>query len=415
LVLSQILPNLPRPKIVVFAAVSVRIFLSLIRIQAGLEMTNKNKNWLLIFAVFGISLLIAGCSHPNLKPLTSDTTLQSLEKDENDVWKAADYIEQNKGKTSADFNGQELAETYLQDVVHRLTADFNNAEIRIRVYVILDTSPNAFVLPNGAVFVTTGMIAALENEAQLAFILSHEFQHFKCRHHIEESRTSFTDIFVESMNTPFYSGETYYDDEDDDDGIDYSDKNLDVLFTSIAVNMAVDSILGGNSEDYNNNSNDINNSCYEENKLYARSQVLWARCLNSWFSKKHEKEADKAALADVIKAGYEPNQSLRAYKLLKRYYSKAGYWSQTEFFSHHAYKERITTCKKLLAGKGNNQSTHELNTGAYYTMLSTVIYENARLNNIYGRKDIAMENIRKCITPDPNYYSPSPDKKSVQN
>ncbi len=47
----------------------------------------------------------------------------------------------------------------------------------IQFLIIEDPEINAFALSDGRVFVTTGLLAAVENEAQLAFILSHETAH----------------------------------------------------------------------------------------------------------------------------------------------------------------------------------------------------------------------------------------------
>jgi predicted Zn-dependent protease len=50
-------------------------------------------------------------------------------------------------------------------------------------FVVLDSpTPNAFSAPGGYVFITTGMIAAVDNEAQLAAILGHEIGHVTGRH-----------------------------------------------------------------------------------------------------------------------------------------------------------------------------------------------------------------------------------------
>lgn len=50
-------------------------------------------------------------------------------------------------------------------------------------FVVLDsTTPNAFSAPGGYVFITTGMIASVENEAQLAAVLGHEIGHVTGRH-----------------------------------------------------------------------------------------------------------------------------------------------------------------------------------------------------------------------------------------
>ncbi|MGM0478715.1 MAG: M48 family metallopeptidase [Bacteroidota bacterium] len=49
---------------------------------------------------------------------------------------------------------------------------------------------NAFVTQQGVVFVTQGLIAQLENEAQLAYILAHEISHYKLEHNITKYKES---------------------------------------------------------------------------------------------------------------------------------------------------------------------------------------------------------------------------------
>jgi beta-barrel assembly-enhancing protease len=48
--------------------------------------------------------------------------------------------------------------------------------------ILRDPSVNAFALPNGSVYVFTGLLARLENESQLAAILAHEIVHVRNRH-----------------------------------------------------------------------------------------------------------------------------------------------------------------------------------------------------------------------------------------
>jgi len=45
-----------------------------------------------------------------------------------------------------------------------------------------DPEPNAFALPNGSIYVTTGLLALLDNESQLAAIIAHELTHVMRRH-----------------------------------------------------------------------------------------------------------------------------------------------------------------------------------------------------------------------------------------
>jgi peptidase M48-like protein len=49
--------------------------------------------------------------------------------------------------------------------------------LEFRFFVIEDSSINAAALPDGTILVNTALLGAVENEAQLAFILSHEISH----------------------------------------------------------------------------------------------------------------------------------------------------------------------------------------------------------------------------------------------
>jgi beta-barrel assembly-enhancing protease len=58
-----------------------------------------------------------------------------------------------------------------------------------RFHVLRDPIPNAFALANGSIYVNTGLLALLENEAQLASVLAHEETHVLNRHPYLENRS----------------------------------------------------------------------------------------------------------------------------------------------------------------------------------------------------------------------------------
>jgi beta-barrel assembly-enhancing protease len=58
----------------------------------------------------------------------------------------------------------------------------------LRFSVLRDPTLNAFALPDGRVFVHTGLLAAVENEAQLALVLAREIVHVVHRHALAVSR-----------------------------------------------------------------------------------------------------------------------------------------------------------------------------------------------------------------------------------
>jgi len=65
--------------------------------------------------------------------------------------------------------------------------------IEFRFFVVEDPEINAASLPDGTLLINTGLLGALENEAQLAFVLSHEMAHVLQVHYrreVEETRAS---------------------------------------------------------------------------------------------------------------------------------------------------------------------------------------------------------------------------------
>ncbi|MFN7812730.1 MAG: M48 family metallopeptidase [Planctomycetia bacterium] len=76
-------------------------------------------------------------------------------------------------------------QAYVDGVGRGLTAHVRRPAIAYRFHVLADRQVNAFALPGGRVFVTTGMLEFLESEAELAFVLGHEIAHVDQRHAIE--------------------------------------------------------------------------------------------------------------------------------------------------------------------------------------------------------------------------------------
>ncbi len=74
-------------------------------------------------------------------------------------------------------------QAYLDGVGNRvLGARQVPGQVQFRFRVLRDPMVNAFALPNGSVYVTTGLLALLENEAELAGVLGHEVGHVFDRH-----------------------------------------------------------------------------------------------------------------------------------------------------------------------------------------------------------------------------------------
>ncbi len=74
---------------------------------------------------------------------------------------------------------------YIQQVANKLLRNEGMLQTKLRFYTIKSNVANAFSTDQGIVFVTTGLIAQLTSEAQLAYILSHEISHYAEKHVLE--------------------------------------------------------------------------------------------------------------------------------------------------------------------------------------------------------------------------------------
>ncbi len=75
------------------------------------------------------------------------------------------------------------ASVYINKVLDKLP--YSNRKLKSkkpRAYILNTPAVNAFATDQGIIFVTLGLLANLENEAQLAFILSHELIHVQHQH-----------------------------------------------------------------------------------------------------------------------------------------------------------------------------------------------------------------------------------------
>ena len=88
----------------------------------------------------------------------------------------------NFGVDAMLLNGSVLYNDSISNYVKKVAKEVLREDLdlynKLRFYTIKDETANAFTTANGIIFVTTGLMARLQNEAQLAFILCHEISHY---------------------------------------------------------------------------------------------------------------------------------------------------------------------------------------------------------------------------------------------
>src|SRR5881396_932512 len=128
--------------------------------------------WVLI-----ASLLAASCATRNVPPIGAGGKPFKPESDEVRLWSQAEKEEEALAKKAKIYGDPLLAD-----------------EVRaaggpgFRFGVMSDPTLNAFAMPNGRVYVHSGLLSRLDNEAQLAMILGHEMTHVTSRHALRFTR-----------------------------------------------------------------------------------------------------------------------------------------------------------------------------------------------------------------------------------
>jgi predicted Zn-dependent protease len=138
--------------------------------------------------------------------------------------------------------------------------------LRPRFALIRHPVPNAFALPDGQVYVHEGLLALLENEAQLASVLAHECVHFEGHHaivHARQARKKVGGLVVFEMLLGTVADVGYLE---------------AVLADALVVRLVAQAIIG-----------------------YGRDL---------------EEEADRRAVHRLLEAGYDPREMPRTFELL---------------------------------------------------------------------------------------------------
>ncbi|MEW5894944.1 MAG: M48 family metalloprotease [Candidatus Omnitrophota bacterium] len=296
-----------------------------------------------LFLIISIVVVFTqGCASTNIANITDVQQFQQ-DDDEKGIWHQSKEMEYELRNSGFLYPDQDLAD-YVNRVLKRLVADIEEKhQVNLRAYIIQDPYFNAFVLPNGAMFIHTGLIATLENEAQLATILGHESVHFLNRHSLRQQRS----VINKSAFFSFFQMTTA--------GLgDYG--SLARIYGELAV-------MG---------------------TIYGYSRDL-------------EREADQQGYELMLKAGYDPFESKKAFELLyesiKDEKKKIPYF----FSTHPKVKERIVSFEKLLANLKNEAPPKFKGEAEYVQHVGRVLLDNARLSLKCNKLEQALKQIERFL------------------
>jgi predicted Zn-dependent protease len=77
-------------------------------------------------------------------------------------------------------------ESYVSGIGKRMAAASERPNLPWEFHVVDDASVNAFALPGGFIYVTRGLMASINDEAELATVVGHEIGHVTNRHSVQQ-------------------------------------------------------------------------------------------------------------------------------------------------------------------------------------------------------------------------------------
>jgi len=249
----------------------------------GLSCLTSRRPTCLLRAV--VCLALGSCGTTNLPPFGATARPLQQEEDEKQIWRTADQLEQQLDKSGRRYKDPQL-DAYLTGVAQKLLPP----DLGARVKVIQSPLLNAFALPNGAIYIHTGMLARMENESQLSAVLGHELTHYTHRHAVKQMRDS------------------------------QNKANVVGVFNAIFPGLAGPGTLG----------------------------ALWTLASTSGYSQELETEADGEGLSVMATAGYDPTQAPAVIELLQRDLDEQKVKEPYFFGSHPKLQERIDNYRRLL-------------------------------------------------------------------
>lgn len=124
-----------------------------------------------------VLLPLAGCSTNEATGRSQFLPLSWEEETQIGAEAAPQFIEQSGGQLP-----DEQIVRYVRELGNKLAAQSEMPDIPWEFYVLDSQVINAFALPGGKVFISRGLMAQMNNEAQLAGVIGHEIGHVTARH-----------------------------------------------------------------------------------------------------------------------------------------------------------------------------------------------------------------------------------------
>ena len=131
--------------------------------------------------VLGCMYLLAGCA---VNPVTGKQNF-TLMSEADEIHKGQEAAAEIRKAYSA-YDDLPNLQSYVNEVGQKLAKKSHRSQLDYH-FTVLDTPQvNAFALPGGHIYITRGILAYLNSEAELAAVLGHEIGHVTSRHNVRQ-------------------------------------------------------------------------------------------------------------------------------------------------------------------------------------------------------------------------------------
>lgn len=285
------------------------------------------------------SLIVSGCATVDMPNVTQEG--YSVADDERRMFKRSEEFSEIFDASGHIYQDPAL-EQYLNGLAHDFLSDEQKASgIVIGVKVVNDPSLNAASLPSGRIYIHSGMLAAMDNEAQLATLLGHEMTHVFNRHALKQFRSLIN-------KTAFMSATS--------------------MVAAVAVGNGGAALV----------------QLGVASSIYGYSQGM-------------EYESDEAGFAMTVANGYDPRESVKVFEHLKLNIEEEELKQPFFFSTHPNVVARIRKYEKLVGTLSPEKQTGKLNTEQFQARVKDVLLNNIRLCLQTGMFKTAERNIEKYV------------------
>lgn len=222
----------------------------------------------------------------------------------------------------ADLLEERYEDPFLQDYINEMGQSLvpkeTPAGTLFSFRVLNNPEPNAFALPDGRIYINTGLLLFVANEAQLAVVLGHEIAHVLERHYVESVRAQKKDALVSTV-------------------------------LGAAAGAVIGGIFGGKK------------GAVGGAAVGAVSGVVVAKVRMNNYNKKQEDEADLLGVTLALDRHFDPREGVALFKKINDTYGDQSRFANALYGKHSRNQDRMAYIDQLITG----------NLGARYNELRT--------------------------------------------